>query len=399
VTIRLTGRAGLVLAGLLIAPFLAVALAAQLRSSADTAGPVRRIEVVTSPPSTAAVQMLVTDEVRFAARVRPQAALLAGSIDRLNATLPRQDLPDDEWGRAVDRELDEWARIAVAVGEAGPPGRLRPMRDALFEGLAQGRFASALLREAIETSRPSVLAEANSRLAEARAAFARAIELEVTFGPLPAVAEIPPSVLERRKLPATVASLPNIDALEVRNVTAFPGVTGAEHVVGEVVNRSNLVYGQPAVTAEFRDANGRLLAQVSAYVRASSLPPGQVAPFHLIWEKGTPGARYTLSVWGSVPAGPPPAQPDLEIVEQQATTQPMGEMILTGSVRNRGEAPAQLVECVATFYDAAGHVRRVAAAPFDIVGLGPGQTATFKIVVADGAGAGVQTFRLRVETK
>src|SRR5436309_1094208 len=100
---------------------LGLALAGLLRDTAEPAAP--------ALPRGADVQLLVTDEVRFTARVRPQVALLAGSIERLNATLPRTELPDDEWGRTVDRELDEWARIAVAVGEAGPPGSLRPLRE------------------------------------------------------------------------------------------------------------------------------------------------------------------------------------------------------------------------------------------------------------------------------
>jgi hypothetical protein len=360
---------------------------------------VRLIEAPAVSRAAPAIRIVVSDEVHFEARVRPQVAVLAASVERVNGALTRADSGDADWESAFERELDDWVRLAVAIGEAGPPGRLKPVRDALLDGLGHGRVTAQLLRDASAAANPALLEEANARLTEARSAFTRAGEQDAAFAGIPTLRAIPSGALERRAAPRVAATLPNVDALEIRNVSAFPGVTGAAHLVGEVRNNGGFAYGQPLVTAEFRDRDGRVLAVTNAYLRAASLEPGQVAPFHLVWEQGTPGAWFTLAANGSAFTGSPtPTPPSIQIEREEATTQPMGETVVTGTLRNTGSAPAGVLEVVGTFYDKSGRVRRVATAPAS-TRLSPGETAEFRLVVADGAGAGIHGYRLRVEAQ
>lgn len=173
----------------------------------------------------------------------------------------------------------------------------------------------------------------------------------------------------------------------VENVYFHPSLLGELAVLGEVLNTSNTDLERVVAQIALFDDADRLLASQAATIALDALAPGQRSPFAVRFAQAPEHyASYQATVLSAVPAYVGAMQRDLEAVGVALQQRAQGLVVLTGRVRNSGDAEAVNVSVVATLYDPLGRVvgtRSMASDP-PAVALGGGEADFYIEIVPAG---------------
>lgn len=166
--------------------------------------------------------------------------------------------------------------------------------------------------------------------------------------------------------------------------------SGITNIVGEVRNDSPEKIGWVQVSGKFYDSAGQLIHLADGPVQLGELRPGEKGPFGIYIDDAAVSediANYTLSAGldsdflQDKPAALKVGVGKHGIVERGVGL-PLYQVI--GNVTNTGNLPAESVDVIATFYDAAGNIVDFDATVTSPSTIPAGQSADFIIVTLVG---------------
>jgi hypothetical protein len=166
--------------------------------------------------------------------------------------------------------------------------------------------------------------------------------------------------------------------------------SGITIIVGEVRNDSPEKIGWVQVSGKFYDSAGQLIHLADGPVQLGELRPGEKGPFGIYINDAAVSesiANYTLSAGlDSDFLQDKPAALKVEVgkygMVERGVGLPLFQVI--GNVTNTGNLPAQSVDVIATFYDAAGNFVDFDATITSPSTIPAGQSADFTIVTLVG---------------
>jgi hypothetical protein len=166
--------------------------------------------------------------------------------------------------------------------------------------------------------------------------------------------------------------------------------SGITIIVGEVRNDSPEKIGWVHVSGKFYDSAGQPIHLADGPVQLGELRPGEKGPFGIYINDDTVSesiANYTLSAGlESDFLQDKPAALKVEVgkygVVERGVGIPLFEVI--GNVTNTSNLPAESVDVIATFYDAAGNIVDFDATVTSPSTIPAGQSADFMIVTLVG---------------
>ena len=166
--------------------------------------------------------------------------------------------------------------------------------------------------------------------------------------------------------------------------------SGITIIAGEVRNDSPEKIGWVHVSGMFYDSAGQLIHLADGPVQLGELRPGEKGPFGIYINDAAVSesiANYTLSAGlDSDFLQDKPAALKVEVGEYGMVEREVGLPLfqVIGNVTNTGNLPAQSVDVIATFYDAAGNFVDFDATVTSPSTIPVGQSADFMIVTLVG---------------
>src|SRR5918993_559343 len=166
--------------------------------------------------------------------------------------------------------------------------------------------------------------------------------------------------------------------------------SGIAIIAGEVRNDSPEKIGWVHVSGMFYDSAGQLIHLADGPVQLGELRPGEKGPFGIYINDAAVSesiANYTLSAGlDSDFLQDKPAALKVEVGEYGMVEREVGLPLfqVIGNVTNTGNLPAQSVDVIATFYDAAGNFVDFDATVTSPSTIPVGQSADFMIVTLVG---------------
>jgi len=165
-------------------------------------------------------------------------------------------------------------------------------------------------------------------------------------------------------------------------------------IVGEVKNETNSSIQHIHVSV--RVLNGQQVVETSSTpVTLDVLTAGDKTCFNVVLGKPTAWTSYQIDVVDYQAASNPP--PNLALFDIISSRYPIDTYRVIGRAQNGSDATVNLVEPIATLYNAAGTVLDCSYIDVNTVDLAPGQVSSFGMLFADRASyADVATFRVQV---
>ncbi|MDQ4016687.1 MAG: FxLYD domain-containing protein [Thermoproteota archaeon] len=166
--------------------------------------------------------------------------------------------------------------------------------------------------------------------------------------------------------------------------------SGITIIVGEVRNDSPEKIGWVQVSGKFYDSAGQLIHLAEGPVQLGELRPGEKGPFGIYINDAAVSegiANYTLSAGlDSDFLQDKPAALKVVLDKHGMVVSGIGLPLyqVTGNVTNTGNLPAESVDVIATFYDAAGNFVDFDATVTSPSTIPAGQSADFTIVTLVG---------------
>jgi hypothetical protein len=166
--------------------------------------------------------------------------------------------------------------------------------------------------------------------------------------------------------------------------------SGITIIVGEVRNDSPEKIGWVQVSGKFYDSAGQLIHLADGPVQLGELRPGEKGPFGIYINDAAVSesiANYTLSAeLDSDFLQDKPAALKVEVGKYGMVEREIGLPLfqVIGNVTNTGNLPAESVDVIATFYDAAGNFVDFDATITSPSTIPAGQSADFTIVTLVG---------------
>ncbi len=162
------------------------------------------------------------------------------------------------------------------------------------------------------------------------------------------------------------------------------------HVFGEVLNTGDVPLHFIAITATFKDQNGRVVDAARTYVYTDAvkcmyLRPTQKAPFDVFELDSMKSARissYTLTL--EFQEAKTPFQNPLTVENVSNSTDSEGRLFVSAEVKNNGMETSKFPVVVGAFYDARGTVIYVYSPEVSYYdAIYPGQVHNFTLRVPD----------------
>jgi hypothetical protein len=166
--------------------------------------------------------------------------------------------------------------------------------------------------------------------------------------------------------------------------------SGITIIVGEVRNDSPEKIGWVQVSGKFYDSAGQLIHLADGPVQLGELRPGEKGPFGIYINDAAVSesiANYTLSAeLDSDFLQDKPAALKVEVGKYGMVEREIGLPLfqVIGNVTNTGNLPAESVDVIATFYDAAGNFVDFDATITSPSTIPAGQSADFTVVTLVG---------------
>jgi hypothetical protein len=184
---------------------------------------------------------------------------------------------------------------------------------------------------------------------------------------------------------STLTEIPPISdpsgRLVILSHSAYMDIIDRYHIVGEVLNTSDLHMRFINVTATLYNENKEIIGAGSIFTFTDILPPGSKTPFNIVFYDQELPASYKLQIEGSETDSRPLTP--LVILSQSVIEKSEGGFDIVGEIRNDRSIEARDVKVIVTFYDSDENVvgaEYIFAEIHQIPSLG---TSPFSIMIFD----------------
>ncbi len=146
-------------------------------------------------------------------------------------------------------------------------------------------------------------------------------------------------------------------SMQIQNVYLGDTQIGNLWILGEVQNDTDISLEQVNIGANLLDSEGKTVAVREALVAVDLIPPGEHAPFALLFDAPHPEFdQYQLYVNHAVPAYIGSYYRDLEVNNLETITERFSAYTINGTILNTGPEEAVGVQVILTGYDSLGRV-------------------------------------------
>lgn len=146
--------------------------------------------------------------------------------------------------------------------------------------------------------------------------------------------------------------------VSVLNDQKYVGDDGFFHIVGEIQNGTGAPISQVSLDVTLHDRQGNGVAAKQTGSLVNTIMPGMRGPFDLLIDSSEGKRVHSYSVDVSYKISAPKSQA-IDITSSELSRDSHDNLMITGTVANRGEITANTVSVVATLYDRQGSVAAV----------------------------------------
>jgi len=144
----------------------------------------------------------------------------------------------------------------------------------------------------------------------------------------------------------------------IQNDQQYIGDDDALHIVGEIINNLEFPLNQINVHVTLLDEDGHLIATKETSSLVNTIMPGMKSPFDLVLTDNEAKKTKSYSLELDYKVSPPKNQV-IDITESELSRDNYNNLMITGTVTNRGDITANTVAVIATLYDNEGNVAAV----------------------------------------
>ena len=168
----------------------------------------------------------------------------------------------------------------------------------------------------------------------------------------------------------------------IQNDQQYIGDDGAFHIVGEIKNNLEAPLNQINVQVTLLDENKQLIGIKETSSLVNIIMPGMKGPFDLILtnDEAKKTKSYSLKLDYKVS---PPKNQVIDIIESELSRDNYNNLMITGTVTNKGDITANTVAVIATLYDKEGNVAAVSRIHPEPDYLRAEDNAFFLVVIPD----------------
>lgn len=144
----------------------------------------------------------------------------------------------------------------------------------------------------------------------------------------------------------------------IQNDQQYIGDDGALHIVGEIKNNLEAPLNQIKVHVTLLDENKHVIAIKEVSSLVNTIMPGMMGPFDLVLTNNEvkKTKSYSLELDYKISA---PKNQVIDITESELSRDNYNNLMITGTVTNKGDITANTVAVIATLYDEKGNVAAV----------------------------------------
>jgi len=144
----------------------------------------------------------------------------------------------------------------------------------------------------------------------------------------------------------------------IQNDQQYSGDDGSLHIVGEIKNNLDSPVNQINVHVTLLDENNYIIQTKEASSLVNVIMPGMKGPFDLVLtnDEAKKTKSYSLKLDYKVS---PPKNQVIDIIESELSRDSYNNLMITGTVTNKGDITANTVAVIATLYDKEGNVAAV----------------------------------------
>lgn len=146
--------------------------------------------------------------------------------------------------------------------------------------------------------------------------------------------------------------------VSIQNDQIYSGDDGAIHIVGEIRNDLEMPLNQISVHATLFDKNNNIIGIKETNSLVNIIMPQMKGPFDFILtdSESKKAKTYSLEIEYKVSA---PKNQVIDITSSDMSRDSLNNLMITGTVTNRGEITANTIAVIATLYDKEGNVAAV----------------------------------------
>ncbi len=144
----------------------------------------------------------------------------------------------------------------------------------------------------------------------------------------------------------------------IQNDQQYIGDDGALHIVGEIKNNLEAPLNQINVHVTLLDENNLIIKTKETSSLVNIIMPGMKGPFDLVLTNDEVKKTKSYSLKLDYKISPPKNQV-IDITESELSRDNYNNLMITGTVTNKGDITANTVAVIATLYDKDGNVAAV----------------------------------------
>ncbi len=168
----------------------------------------------------------------------------------------------------------------------------------------------------------------------------------------------------------------------IQNDQQYVGDDGALHIVGEIKNNLEAPLNQINVYVTLLDENNNLIETKETSSLVNVIMPGMKGPFDLVLtnDEAKKTKSYSLKLDYKIS---PPKNQVIDITESELSRDNHNNLMITGTVTNKGDITANTVAVIATLYDKEGNVAAVSRVHPEPDYLRANDSAFFVVAIPD----------------
>ncbi len=185
----------------------------------------------------------------------------------------------------------------------------------------------------------------------------------------------------------------------IQNDQQYSGDDGSLHIVGEIKNNLDSPVNQINVHVTLLDENNYIIQTKEASSLVNVIMPGMKGPFDLVLtnDEAKKTKSYSLKIDYKVSH---PKNQVIDIIESELSRDNYNNLMITGTVTNKGDITANTVAVIATLYDKEGNVAAVSRVHPEPDYLRVDDNTFFVIVIPDKIqNSGINDYTLIAESE
>lgn len=146
--------------------------------------------------------------------------------------------------------------------------------------------------------------------------------------------------------------------VSIQNDQRYVGDDGTLHIVGEIHNNLESPLNQISVQAILYDENNQIIATKETNSLVNTIMPNMIGPFDFVITESSLKNTESYSLDLNYKVSPPKNQV-IDITSSKLTRDNLDNLMITGTVANKGDITANTIAVIATLYDKEGNVAAV----------------------------------------